>query len=429
MKNIKYFNLIEFVLLLSVFLATFLVDLEKPRFRFDENMWINQSSHFEDFFSGKFYAFEEQDRFLALTMPTIPEYVIGLSRRIGGYRPSQLNKLWDWKKTYAENKAEGHVPSNRLLWWSRFLPSLLSVATILITFYLIKFSFSARVGYLWIILTLVNPWIIYALQGAMGESPLLANIVFAMLAGCFAIQSFKTDIRSNWVSLFWLAVFGIFTGLAGQTKTNGLAIFPAGIIILILLTTRCQPNRRWQFFLSGLVGLNIFTFIFFIGTNPFLWPDPIGRTILTMQYRVEIMHGMQAKAFPKIVIKSWNDGLQIAAEQIFKKLSSVQFINSEYLKMVLSGFGFIILLTTAWQSLRTKMFASINAGALSILIVGFFASVPNLFTPLNIDRYYLLPLYFVSILIALGFDWFLRYIISIKQNSSISTQPGIQPEA
>jgi hypothetical protein len=270
-------------------------------------------------------------------------------------------------------------------------------------------SFSVRVGYIWLFLTLANEWLISALQRAMGESPLLFNIVIAMLVGSLAIKYYKIDGKSNYASLLWLMVFGIFTGLAGQSKLNGLAIFPAGIVILILLTLKCIPHLRWRYFLIGLIGLIIFTFIFFVGPNPFLWSNPIGRTIQTLQYRIDIMHGYQAAFFPEIVVKGWRDNIRIDIIQIFINLTPIKFVNSQYLKMILACLGFCVLFSVSWSS-YVKKSSLMNAGALSILLVGILASLPNLFTPLNIDRYFLLPVYFASIFIAIGFDWLLKYI-------------------
>lgn len=422
MKKISIATLIEFLIIVSLLGAVLLVNLPKPKFHPDESMWINQSSHLEDFFKGNFATFDKQ-KFYALTMPTVTEYVIGLSRRAGGYRPADLNEAWDWNKTFDENKATA-MPNQGLLWWSRLLPALLGIASILITFYLVKRAFNARVGYLWIILTIINPWLTVCLQRAMGESPLLFCITMSMLVGILAIQSF--DNQSFRQSIFWMSMFGLFTGLAGQTKSNGLAMLIPGIIILILLTFRGAPNMRWRFFLIGLTGLCLTTFIAFVGTNPFLWSDPIGRTLQTLQYRVEIMKGMQAQAFPNIVIHNTSEAIQSFISRTFANLTALKFPNSQYLQIILASFGLIILSAKAWTALIGK---TANYTALSIFLAGSLLSIPSLFTPLDIDRYYFFPVYFVSMLVAVGFDWFLRYLMSIPSNSPIATETSAQPEA
>lgn len=422
MPNTRFTTLIEFLIIVGLLGAVFFVDLPQTAFHADENMWINQSSHLEDFFNGNFAAFGER-KYYALTMPTITEYVVGVSRRAGGYSPKRLPEIWDWEKTYDENKAARRIPTPRLLWWSRLLPALLGMTAILVTFYLLKDAFHARIGYLWLVLTITNAWLITALQRAMGEAPLLFFIVIAMLTASLAVRAFNRQAMR--ASLFWIVLFGIFTGLAGQTKSNGLGMLGLGLIILLWLTVRCSPIQRWRFLTMGLTGLMLATFVAFVGTNPFLWSNPIAKTVQTFQYRIEVMNGIQAQSFPKIVIHGWNEAVQIFVTQTFKNLASIKFPNSEYLLMILTGFGLILLFSQTWSTLTGKQ---VNPSALSIFLMGLFMSIPSLFTPLNIDRYYFLPVYFVSILIVVGFDWFLQYIIDIRSSVGEPT-PQTKPEA
>lgn len=93
MKNAKYYTILEFFLLLGIVSAVFWVDLKQTKFFGDEATWIQKSSHLEDFFKGNVSAFEPKtnlDKYYELTMPTIPEYIIGLSRRVGGYDGKQV---------------------------------------------------------------------------------------------------------------------------------------------------------------------------------------------------------------------------------------------------------------------------------------------------------------------------------------------------
>ena len=406
MKNTKYYTVLEFFLLLSIVSAVFLVDLKQTKFFGDEATWIQRSSHFEDFFTGNFSAFHpktQRDKYLELTMPTIPEYIIGLSRRMGGYDAQQVKKIKPITSEKAYEQTSNYPPID-MLWWSRLLPTLLSIASTLLMFYLIKVSFNTLAGYIWMILTLINTWLINTLQRAMAESPLLFFIVLTILAGFLAIKSFKDNAKSIRYSLLWLVAFGIFTGLAGQSKSNGLTMFPAGIVILLLLTMRCQNGLRWRFFFLGLAGLTIATAVFFVVPDPLLWNDPIRRTILVFQYRVKVMHGSQAESNPRRIIKSWEEGVQIAFNQIFSDSTPIQFAGANYLKMILAGIGFTAFVSQIWRKSETM-----NAGALSILIVGLFISIPSLFTYLNIQRYYFPPVYFASILIAVGAERLLSY--------------------
>lgn len=409
------FHPLEGLLVICLLAGAFLLRTKMAEFHPDESMWISQSRQLENFFSGNFAALTVVNAH-TLTMPTVPEYIIGLSRLAGGYTADNLNGAWQWSKNGAENQAAGNMPTPDLLLWSRWLPTLLGMVSILITFYLVKTAFNTRTGYLWLALTLTNSWLIIGLQRAMGEAPLLFFVTLAMLAGFQALESFKQE--SMRYSLVWLALFGLCTGLAGQTKTNGLGLFAPGLVLLGVLTMRSPAKRRWLFGVAGLAALFGIGISVYVGINPFFWNDPIGATLETIRYRLEIMNGVQAQFFPKQVIHSPRESIQVFINATFKKLTVSPFPASQYLKMALALLGSITLGFKAWQNLRER---SNNHAVFIIFLIAVSMSAPSLLLTFYVDRYYLFPAYFVTVAIALGLDQVFHYILPFLQQLAPAT--------
>jgi hypothetical protein len=75
----------------------------------------------------------------------------------------------------------------------------------------------------------------------------------------------------------------------------------------------------------------------------------------------------------------------------------------------------VVFIIQTWE-IRSFSTADL-AGPLSLIGMSFFVGLPNLFTPLNFDRYYMLPAYFVLIAIAVGASWFMFYFLSEQGNN------------
>lgn len=407
--RLKNYDILEGVALILIVGAVFLFNIGTVRFVSDESMWISRSYYFELYFSGRFRDIvHDPSPSIAMAMPTVPQYLIGFSRWVGGYRPQDLNQNYSFEESYQQNVAEGKVPSPRLLWWSRLLPSLMGAASILLAFYLIKAARNRLAGYLWLLVSLANGYLTSSLQVAMSEAPLILCLVLACFAGYQALNSAQAQPSGRRQTVLWMALFGAFTGLAGQSKNNGLAIFFAGIVILAVLALRAGPALvfRLKFAGSGFLGMSAATFLFFVGPNPLLWKHPIRTSLALIPFRIGLMD-RQLITYPQSAIHGWQGWLQAVPGQIFGDLTPMHFWGSPYLKLMIASLGLWVLAAQAWRLARA---GKLDAAALSILTTGAIASIPPLFTPLNWARYLIIPAFFVSILLAIGAEFILGQI-------------------
>jgi len=235
---------------------------------------------------------------------------------------------------------------------------------------------------------------------------LILSLTLATFAGFKSMESLREDDPSNVKSLIWISLFGVFTGLAGQSKNNGLVIFIAGVIILMLLTIRIKqgPLSKLKFCVVGLTGMTIATFLFFVGPNPILWKHPIKTSIELVPYRIGLLQ-RQAQAYPQSAIFGWKESIQVIPSQVFRTLTPFNFFGSGFIKFGLACLGLWLIAARAGQSWKA---GRLDAGPLAILITGVIATVPSLFTPLNWSRYFIIPVYFVSILMAIGINYLME---------------------
>ncbi len=412
MAPIKNYNALELIGLTLIVSAVFLFRIASVAFVGDESMWISRSYYFELFLSGRFRDIvHDPSPSISMAMPTMPEYLIGFSRWLGGYHPADLNQIYSFEENYAQNVEEGKVPSDGLLWWSRFLPSLMSAASVLLLFYLVKASMNRLAGYLWLLLALGNSYLTNTLQEAMSEASLVLALLLACFAGYRAMKALHLGVPGRTRSLIWLALFGVFTGLAGQSKNNGLSIFLAGIFIVILLSIRVEADRwsKLKFLAIGLVLLSLTTFLFFVGPNPLLWKHPIKTSLQLIPFRLALMQ-RQAFTDPGAVIHGWQGWIAIVPAQIFANLTPVNLVGMPYLKFLIACLGLWLLTIGVWRALRD---GKIPAAAIALLTVSITASIPPLFTTLNWARYYVLPVIFVSVFISVGAAFLLRSILEL----------------
>lgn len=110
---------------------------------------------------------------------------------------------------------------------------------------------------------------------------------------------------ANSRSLMLGALAGLSVGLSAGSKLTGvlalaaLGAFAAGAFVLALLTrrravageggSRATLEQAWRWSaLAVVVGLAVF-----LAVNPFLWPDPLGRTRAMLAFRQQEMFGQR----------------------------------------------------------------------------------------------------------------------------------------
>jgi 4-amino-4-deoxy-L-arabinose transferase-like glycosyltransferase len=404
LKKRTYLLLIEFILIAIIVTAVYTSNILSVEFNGDESQWISSSFYFEKFMKGQFTDPAWQELEARNYQPPLTMYVIGLGRRLGGYRPADLNAFWIWRADKETNIRNGAMPSPGLLWWSRLPMAICAVFSILAGFWLLKDSLGRLPAYAWIGLSLVSSYYLHWLRTAMSEAPLLAlsmaNLV--VIAGVLRLASSGKE-HHIWKYLALLGFSGVLTGLAGAAKLNGLIELAAGgaAALLAALWTR----RRWnQRVISAVVGLLVLTaaaLAAFIGVNPSLWRNPAGGIMQSFTDRQMLITGQQVEN-PQDSITTFSRRVQVVPQRIFERHASFSFEGSGYLNLglFLAGLVFCIPRLKSWVS-RQGHGSSLGA----VFLFGAVVSLPSLLTPLDWDRYYLFPIIFSSFLIAASSGW------------------------
>ncbi len=389
-----------YALLAALLLFLFCARIRSVAFHPDESQWIATSSYLEVFVRGDYGPESWAENYWTLTHPPLTRYVIGVGRRLGGYGPSDLNGPWDWSVDGEENVARGNAPSLRLLWWSRLPMAVLAAVSGLVLFHLAVAVAGRPAGYLFVLLYATSTYFATMLGRAMGEPVLLGCISLAILAGERGLACW--DSLCGWPRfLGWLGVLGALAGAAAAAKLNGGAMVFTGLAICVLVVLRPGAERLGRRAASaaaaGLLLLLVAALAFLL-LNPYLYADPVGRALRMVQQRAAEMQ-LQQTNMPASVISGWGMRLRVVPLRVFETYAGLRFPGAWVFSLVftLLGTGLTALSAWRWWAARAGMPAGIV-----LLLAALTTASPSLLTPLDWDRYYLLPVVFSTLFIAVA---------------------------
>lgn len=322
----------------------------KAKLDSDEVEWIGTTRYFQLYFvEGDVSPSSWPDEYWTRTQPMVARYAIGSWLWLRGYDLKSLDPTYDWTKNQAVNRRAGLGPSDALLADGRVMPRILAALSVLMLYLVIRMLAGPVGGVLGGLtaagLSIGSPYLQENLVRAKAESTLMFLLLAALL---LAVVGLKRAGRS-WPGAGWGILAGIFLGLAfGAKLTAVLAIVAvalwgagaslyeglgewrerikapirrarnAGLARLHLpvpqspsmdlvpteLARPVEPNaldrsvpikpptprgRPWVWPATVLVT----TALVFLASNPFLWPDPVGRTWLLFENRQKEMADQQ----------------------------------------------------------------------------------------------------------------------------------------
>jgi hypothetical protein len=202
---------------------------------------------------------------------------------------------------------------------------------------------------------------------------------------------------------FYFLLLGITIGLAESSKLNGLAAIAGGFMLVLIIGARMRQTRTMKI-RFGLISILIVSFssqLTFIALNPYLWVDPLIKTKTMFFNRLFEMNG-QMNSFTDARIQGFDQHIKVVTLRIFQTYSSIHFDGVLWINIIVFLIGLTYLVVKADQYLKYIHPESVST---AILFVGATSSFPSLFTPLDWDRYYLLPVYFSTLVITIGIWW------------------------
>lgn len=409
----------ELVAIIFLLLTIFISRIEFVSFHPDESSWIATSYYYEAFMNGEILSPVWNEQYFTLNQPPVTRYLIGLGRRIGGYQLFQLNSPWNFFANQETNINLGNMPNSDLLWWSRLPMAILSVLSLLILFFLVKKVAGRTAGYILLLLLVINSSLLEMLLRAMGEAPLLASVVLAAYAGYQALKHWEhiamsrdRQSRIYLRSFFWLVMLGIFSGIASSSKLNGMATTLAGLGICALLPCIRGKNiinsERITFAITSAVFIVLAVGIVFISLNPYLYPDPLVRTRKMVEFRLTEIH-KQTKNLPDDRISGIDERLRVIPFQILQRHASFRFTGAWVINIIFFSIGALYLLNNSllWIRGKTNKYSSVIVMLFMLTVAS-----PALLTPLNWERYFLLPIVFSTLCISIGIATAIRKLIN-----------------
>src|SRR5215212_1775316 len=281
------------VLVFAVALGVFWT--AKAKIDSDEGNWIGTTRYFETFFVERDFSGEAwADGYWPRTQPMIFRYVIGSWLWLRGHDLSVQNPNYDYSKNAAQNRRLGLAPADTVLEDAR-MPARLMAALAVTMLYVVVRLLAGPVGGLAAAISATgSPYLQENLIRAKAESTLMFFVLAALLLAIMSVWK----PRGTGSAVRWGVATGFLLGLAFGTKLTvvlaliAVALWGAGTY---LLQRRGSPDGwrwgapAWVWPLAVLVTVAVV----FIGSNPFTWPDPIGRSWLLFENRRDEMAQQQ----------------------------------------------------------------------------------------------------------------------------------------
>lgn len=286
--RIRRFDLIAVLLIFLIGFSFYLSGIEEQDYHLDESRWINRAHYLEDLRDPFGPTWNHQ--YLTRGQPPIGSYSIGVGLVLQG-QDLDTNPAYDFRRSRGWNEQYGTLPSQSDLMAGRRWNALLGAASAAVLYVVVRKLSNPIGGIAAAIFMLANPLEIWYNRIALADSTLTLTLAFLYLA---TIQFMR---KPRW----WLAVvIGILIGLGGGNKFTPLALSVplAGIGGLLLL-------RSWWFRLKNkeisgsmfwrlpdlshaswmLISTPFVALATFVISYPYLWPDPIYRTLYMIRFR------------------------------------------------------------------------------------------------------------------------------------------------
>ncbi len=385
--------------------ASYGIGIERVAFFADESHWIATSYYLEALLGEPVEQVRPDaprpfwgESKVTLTQPPLARYVVGLGRRAGGFGVADLNGRWDFGLDAHANEIAGNMPGQRLLVCSRWPMAILSVVSGLLLFAIAWRCAGLLAGYIFAVGFAFNPFLLQTLRRAMGEATLTFFVVLAMVATEQGVRAFRSvDLegrpsRATVRLLAWWLLAGVCCGLAGAAKLNGL-LAAGGAALAAWVAAQCVPPMARRRAAPGAVGILLAaTFAAFVVSNPFLYPEPLARSLKMARQRAETMAKQQGY-FPQARLDRVGQRVEAAARRVLSDHAILRFHRAWIVNGLLVLCGFVVLASRALQSVQQRR----PGTELVVLALGGSLVVAAVLSPLDWDRYYLFPVLFASL--------------------------------
>ncbi len=378
----------------------------------DESRWVGRAYFWNELFQPNSSTWA--DGVLTRNQPPLGSYLMGLGLTIQGHDTTTTarNLLYDFTRSERWNQLRGRIPSIEDRDAGRRTDSFVGALVVLLT-YAVARRLTNRVGGVAAALVLIPNSLYIYLASLAGSDMLLTFFVISSALTALALAD-----RPTW----WRAILlGVLLGLGTSTKLSPMLVAALVASYGVLLLIAGQPWRRRTDEDRTTIGLGLmlltvpFTaFATFVLSYPYLWPDPIRRTIYMFQFRSGEMES-QGELWEDRQVLGTFDALSRIRFHYDEQFSVSRWLSNEvqvrfgrgwdlpWLDLALGtlGVGLLVLLA-AHHGLRSKyaLVALLLLGQSAVTIAGLQA---------DFERYYMpIVVMFsvgIGVLIGMGWDW------------------------
>lgn len=397
------------VLLFLVGFATSLNGIESTPFHKDESRWLNRAHYLADLADP--FGPTWNDQFLSRGQPPVGSYMMGLGLVLQG-RDLDTNNAYDFRRSGDFNRALGTLPDHDDLMAGRRWNSFLGAVAAALVYLIVRRLTNPIGGIFGSLFLIANPLQLWHNRLALADTTL--TLTLALLIFC-VIQLMK---KPGWG---WAIATGVLIGIGGANKFTPLALVAplAGIGVLMLIrgwldgrvlrSTRCAGIARVPSFRDPgwkLASVPLTALITFVAIYPYLWPNPVSRTLALIRFRQTEMAN-QYRIYPRFRTDTPLDALERTVHSLGEAWSSTQQLLStagmpslgdrlSMLDVYLATAGVVLLLAVGIR----KGLRSAELAVGSIII--FQTATIILSMRVDFERYYLPIL--LGMVVAIGYS-------------------------
>ncbi|MFN8525385.1 MAG: glycosyltransferase family 39 protein [Chloroflexota bacterium] len=411
--------------LLVALAAAIAFSSSKAKFDGDEAEWIGTSKYFYTLFIERDVSPTGwEDSYWTRTQPMVARYAIGSWLWVRGYDLPSFEPYYDHNANREANLKRGLGPSDDLLTEARRPQRLLAALAVLALYTAVATIAGVPGGLVAALLAIGSPYLREHLIRAKGDTALMLFTVCGLLATILSLQ--RGGRRS---ALGWAAgLAGVSLGLALGSKLTAILGFGAvalggGFVVLraIFSTPRGQrllseDIRRALGTIAIILAVATATFI---ASDPYLYPDPVGRTWTLFANRQEEMAGQMATE-PYKAMTTW----QQRTQQVWERSLFHETWGASYVGVPVEAY--LALLGLGWLILRGPVHGRAPETMLLAWVVCFAAGVS---WGLGYrQQHYFIPTTMMGLVLAgLGAGWIwdtARRAITHRSPASHAAQPS-----
>ena len=427
--------------------VVFLRATETVPFHGDESEWINNGRYFRFMFLDRDYSSSVwRVSWVNRDQPPVGRYIIGGIIWATGRDPSKVNRSYAWERDLEANRQEGRIPGPELLMPVRRTMAVFGAFAVVLLFVAGRMIGGTITGATAAVFAIASPLLqLYFAQARTETLLALFTVTGLVLLLAFARWYRQTG---RLPSFGW--AIGPVMGVALATKLTaavgilGICAYAGVAGLARFRRSRTEAVRMIAWSLTT----GILASIVWVVVNPFLWPDPVGRTLSMFELQRSMMDDqganfghpvpddlsirltlMVVRTFVEISTPPFDAGLPKGSDSVssrtFTELPTVLGVSVE---LALALLGLAVLIARAAAGWR----AGDRHGAETALLWWLAAYILGIGVNLNLDwpRYYVPTAFFGALLIGLGVQTLVDAALRLRTTTSaVDPATGPQPTA